>query len=347
MTRRPVAFVMEQTLGSITHYLNLRREEMAAQGIEPRWLPIEFAPGRFPWALSGSLLARRAIARVADQVDGVFVHSTTLALLSGDLFRRRPAILSTDGTPANKGAMREWYGLEKESRLGARLKRLAYRRAFRAAAGFVAWSQWAKASLVEDYGCPEGDVAVIPPGIDLQQFQPATKNGALPRILFVGGDFARKGGDLLLSVFEKRLRGRAELDLVTSAAVREVPGVRVHRGVSANSPQLHSLSAAAAVFALPTRADCLPLVCMEALAAGLPLVATRVGGIPDLVREGQNGLLVDKDDADALGDALEALVGDEGARRRMGLAAREDARREYDAPHNARRLFEFVRSRLS
>jgi len=98
-------------------------------------------------------------------------------------------------------------------------------------------------------------------------------------------------------------------------------------------------------FVLPTRADCLPLVCLESLAAGLPLVASKVGGIPDCVREGETGHLIEMDDAAALGDVLEALAADPARRKRMSSAARAEAERRYDARKTARDLFEFVASR--
>lgn len=337
---------MEQTLGSVTHYLNLRAEESAARGVIPRWLPIEYSPSRVPWAFAGSLRARRALLPVLDGVDGLFIHTTTLALFAARSFRRKPAIVSTDGTPLNKRGMREWYGLKPEGRVAEAAKRALYRWTFRGARGFVAWSSSAKESLVNDYGCREEEVAVIPPGINLRTFAPGDRFRALPRILFVGGDFARKGGDLLLDVFRKRLRGRAELVLVTPAQVAEEPGVTVHRGVAANSAKLRALYAECDLFALPTRADCYPLVCMEALACGLPLVTTRVGGIPDFVREGETGHLIARDDAAGLGDALEALVSDPARRQAMSTRCRADATERFDARTNAARLFDFVRARV-
>ena len=77
----------------------------------------------------------------------------------------------------------------------------------------------------------------------------------------------------------------------------------------------------------------------------MPVVATRVGGIPDIVLPGKTGYLLDSGDRAALGDALEALVTDAGSRRSMGESARADALERFDARQNARRLFEFVRSR--
>jgi glycosyltransferase involved in cell wall biosynthesis len=341
-----VAFVMEQTLGSITHYLNLRRESEAMRELAPVWLPIEFSSGPLSWAITGSFQARRAIGKSLGKVDGLFIHSITIALLCGDHFRRKPTILSTDGTPANKRDMRGLYGLRPQGRLSEQLKRAVYQTVMGSAAGFVAWSSWARDSLVADYGCAAEDVAIIPPGVDLRLFAPGARGGALPRILFVGGDFARKGGDILLEVFRRRLKGCAELELVTSTSVAEESGVHIHRGVSPNSEKLRNLYASCDLFALPTRADCYPLVCMEALASGLPVVATRVGGIPDLVRDGQTGHLVPGGDEAQLGDALEALVRDPARRQAMGQLGRQDAAQRFDVRENARRLFAFVQSRV-
>src|SRR6187431_2811591 len=282
MNGKPIAYVMEQTLGSVTHYQNLRREESFAEKPAPRWLPIEYRPGRLPWTVTASWLARQALGAVINDIDGIFMHTTTMAPLSVDYFRRKPAVLSSDGTPLNKRGVRQAYGLKDESPLGEWTKRSLYRTVFRAAAGLVAWSSWTKQSFVEDYGCRAEDVAVIPPGIDLEAFTVGQRSHELPRLLFVGGDFERKGGSLLLDVFRRRLRGKAELILVTQGNLESEPGVTVRRDIRPNTGDLQELYRTSDVFVLPTRADCYPLACMEALAAGLPIVATRVGGIPDM-----------------------------------------------------------------
>ena len=266
-------------------------------------------------------------------------------MLSVDYFRKKPTVISSDGTPLNKRTMRAAYGLKPEGQLAERAKRRMFHELFARCSGFVAWSNWTKQSFVEDYGCPEESVAVIPPGVDLDNFAIGDRNHELPRILFVGGDFKRKGGDLLLEVFRSRLRGRAELVLVTPADVPEEPGVTVHRNLSSTSPLLGELYRTSDLFVLPTRADCYALVCMEALAAGLPLVTTRVGGLPDMVREGETGHLMDIDDAGRLGDALESLVTNPSRRAQMSETCRADAVQRFSTRDNARRLFEFVRSR--
>lgn len=336
---------MEQTLGNVTHYLNLRRHEAAYEGCRPCWLPVEYREARIagtPWTVTGSLAARRALKPVLRDMDGVFLHTATLAPLMVDYFRKKPIIISTDGTQLNKRSMRKGYDLKPEWRGTARGKQLIYREAFRRARGFVAWSRWAGQSFVEDYGCRDEDVVVIPPGVDVEQFTPVESNHELPRILFVGGDFVRKGGDLLRRVFRERLRGKAELLLVTRERMGVEPGVRSFHDVAPNSAALLSLYREADIFVLPTRADCFSMVCMEALASGLPCVSTNVGGIADIIDDGKTGHLLEVDDATALGDVLEALVTNPTRRREMGQRCREVALSRFDARENARKLFEFV-----
>jgi glycosyltransferase involved in cell wall biosynthesis len=84
---------------------------------------------------------------------------------------------------------------------------------------------------------------------------------------------------------------------------------------------------------------------MEALASGLPIVTTKVGGIPDILRDGKTGHLLEANDATALGDTLEALVAEPARRREMGRHSRADAVSRFDSRENARKLFEFVCTR--
>ena len=123
------------------------------------------------------------------------------------------------------------------------------------------------------------------------------------------------------------------------------PGVEVHRELQPNSAKLRELYASSDIFVMPTFADCFSIVAIEALAAGLPVVVTRVGGIPDIVVDGETGHLLEPGDSATLGNRLESLIVDPARRRAMSEKARADAVRRFDALENARRLFEFVRSR--
>ena len=95
--------------------------------------------------------------------------------------------------------------------------------------------------------------------------------------------------------------------------------------------------AAADLFALASRWEGCPLSVMEAMAAGLPVVAAAVGGVPELVEDGVTGILAPLDDTDALGRALALLAYDPQRRRAMGNAARR-TRRKFLAGSDGRRV---------
>ncbi len=94
------------------------------------------------------------------------------------------------------------------------------------------------------------------------------------------------------------------------------------------------------VFALSTNWEGLPISILEGMRAGLPIVATDVGGISELVQSGQNGLLVPRSDTQALRIALERLVNDQSMRERFGRASRE----RYEADFTAQRMFDQTRA---
>ena len=163
----------------------------------------------------------------------------------------------------------------------------------------VPWSNWAADSIINEYGVPRERVQVIPTGLDTSYWQPGTaeREHERLRLLFVGGNFERKGGRLLLDVFRGLdLQARAELHIVTRDPVESAPGVVVHHNIDNNSLDLLRLYQASDVFVLPTMADCFSNASIEAMAVGLPVITTNMGGIPDIVEHGKTGLLVEPGD---------------------------------------------------
>ncbi|MBK5289731.1 MAG: glycosyltransferase family 4 protein, partial [Acidimicrobiia bacterium] len=128
---------------------------------------------------------------------------------------------------------------------------------------------------------------------------------ALPEITFTGNSMERKGGWALLRAFRTRLRGRCILNLVTPEPIDPEPGVRVFSDVRPGDRRLVEMLARSALFALPSEIDKSPCSVLEAMFAGLPVVATPVGGIPEMVIDGENGLLVPPGDDVAIADAIE------------------------------------------
>jgi glycosyltransferase involved in cell wall biosynthesis len=258
------------------------------------------------------------------------------AVLHPMAIRRRPTVLWTDVTPLQLDEQADRYDLPREGGwLLPRLKRAAVQTTFRAAALCLGWSEWARRSLVESYGVPESQTGVLPPGIDLEVWRAPARTvrdaARLPRLLFVGGDFRRKGGRMLLDVFRHSLRGRCELDLVTREAVDEEPGVRVHRRLEPGSEPLLELYRAADLFVLPTLADCHSIASLEAMAMGLPVVLTRVGAAGEIVLQGQTGYLLPTEDGAELRRALESLLGDPARAAAMGARGLARVRERFDA----------------
>src|SRR5262249_51385679 len=101
------------------------------------------------------------------------------------------------------------------------------------------------------------------------------------------------------------------------------------------------------VFCLPSFAEGVPVVLMEAMATGLPVVANHIAGIPELVEHEVSGLLVRPGRADLLADALERLGRDADLRARMGQAGREKVREEFESAALGFQLAQLLARELS
>jgi glycosyltransferase involved in cell wall biosynthesis len=124
--------------------------------------------------------------------------------------------------------------------------------------------------------------------------------------------------------------------------VRGGDGVSVYAGLKPHSPELLRLYAEADVFVFPTRADCFGVVLAEAMAASLPIVTTRVAAIPEAVKDGESGFVIESDDADALRDRLERLAQSPELRRQMGQSSRKVGEARFDIEKNANRIADLL-----
>lgn len=350
-------FVLEQTLGHVAHSLNIERALAREPTIKPTVIRVAFSspsgfqrlPGLRTWSWRASVQARDALRERMREgpLDAIFIHTQVAALLATELMRSVPTVVSLDATPKLFDREGEAYGHRRDPEVLETVKRRLNMRAFASATRLVTWCQWAAYSLVADYGVPLEKIDVIPPGVDLNLFRPSLlgKQSERVRILFVGGQFERKGGPELLEA-ARGLAEDVELDIVTGSDMPEIPAgvrARVHRGLKPQSEKLVALYRAADIFALPSRGDCMPQAVIEAIASGLPVVATRVGAIPEMVSDGVNGYLVPARQPRALAEAIGALVRNRSLRHRMGRHSRVLAQQSYDADQNNRRIFELMK----
>ena len=332
-----IGFVMEQTLGHVTHAENFQHWVNKDPDVTPSWLPVSFTAAdrwdrapivRHNWTLRASLRALAQVQAVlrSTPLDGLFFHTQVTAFFAWHLMSTIPSVVSMDATPLNFDSIGGPYDhLPSGYSQVEALKNALTRRTFKRARKLITWHNWGKQSLVHDYRVEANKVAVIPPGIDLDRWgvaREAPRHAGPVRLLFVGGDFRRKGGEILLAAFRKELMRDCELDIVTREEVdtRDLINVRVHHGLGPNKPELRALFAAADVFVFPTFGDTLPIVVMEAMASGLPVVTTSVGAIAEEVEHGVTGFLVPCGDSHSLAEATLRLVANRDLRRDMGAA---------------------------
>jgi glycosyltransferase involved in cell wall biosynthesis len=134
------------------------------------------------------------------------------------------------------------------------------------------------------------------------------------------------------------------LDIVTKdETVHSQGAVRVHRGLEPNSPLLLKLFADADLFVFPTLGDTNAIVVMEAMASGLPVLATNVGALAEEVEDGVTGLLVPPNDPGAIVEAIRSLANTPDRLVAMGAAGRARAERLFDAKHNYKAVVDVLK----
>jgi glycosyltransferase involved in cell wall biosynthesis len=202
---------------------------------------------------------------------------------------------------------------------------------------------------------------VIHVGIPIGQFTP--QEGADPpptacRILCVGRLVPEKGQAVLVEAIAA-LAAREQSVSVTFAgegpqraaldALAERLGVRGRvsfRG-AVSQAELRGLYEQASIFCLPSFAEGVPVVLMEAMAMRLAVISTRIAGTPELIEDGRDGLLVPPGRSDQLAEALERIITDSSLRADLGKAGREKVLREFSLERSAAQLHALFAEQLS
>jgi len=187
--------------------------------------------------------------------------------------------------------------------------------------------------LVDHVRVPTSMVDVVRNGVDVARFQPGAGSGSRLRVAWLGLMVPVKRLDVLLAALERvpdvtavlvgdgPLRGEVEAAAARCADRIELPGF-------VDDPA--AVLAGADAFVLPSAAENCPLSLLQAMATALPVVASRVGGIPEVVIDGENGLLVPPGEVAPLVDALRRLADDTALRARLGAAARATIEHGFD-----------------
>jgi glycosyltransferase involved in cell wall biosynthesis len=221
----------------------------------------------------------------------------------------------------------------------------------------IASTSLEKHDLVELYGADEAKISVIPPGVDANYFHPPSDKQALKRKLGFSADplvftlgrlDPRKGFDLYFraAARAKQILGEdSPVQFALSAGVNEHGTYELEeRDRLTNLIETLSIAGsvhwlpilppdtvalyygAADLFVMPSRYELFGIVMLEAMASGVPVIATKFGGPPEVVANGENGQLVDPTDIDAFAAAMADLISNPKKRQRMG----EEARRSIE-----------------
>jgi glycosyltransferase involved in cell wall biosynthesis len=197
----------------------------------------------------------------------------------------------------------------------------------------VALSEINRQTVVDFYGIPSDYVAVVPNGVDLSRFTPKTSYAisGVPHICHVGRFQEAKNHAAIIEAASllKRKGVSVVFDLYGEGGLMEAARAQVEDLGIADMVVFHGLTAdvpramsAADIFVLPSLWEGIPMVIAEAMAAGLPIVASRVGGIPDMIADGTDGVLCEPNGA-SLAERIERLISDARLRASIGSAARE------------------------
>jgi len=205
--------------------------------------------------------------------------------------------------------------------------------------------------------CPSARVEVVPNGVDTRVFRPVSPDRELLRtlglagraVLGFSGELRRKKGLTVLLPALAELARERPVTLLAAGGVRadDLGTVELFRR---QHPEVHLVAlpprdpaalppvyALMDVFVHPSLRDGLPNGLLEAMACGRPVVAAAAGGIPDAVRDGTDGLLVDPGDVGALVGALRRVLDDRDLAARLGAAGRERVRRDFTPEVEVRR----------
>ena len=332
----------EHVLLNLAEGLRGRGHEIIPIGPDDRspWLHDQFvtrgfAPERYSMRRLLDWRCVRGIAEILRRrgADVVHSHEFTMGVYGtvAAKMARRPQLLTMHGGRYYAGKLQ---------------RRLALGAAARLSGAVVGVSAACATDLEETLRLRRGAVRVVPNGVPVPRGERAPVRRELglgdadTLLVAVGNLYPVKGHIVLLRALALLAeRGRASgLTVAIAGRGREEAALRDFARQAGIEGRVRLLGyredvgdilAAADIYAMPSLSEGLPLALLEAMAVGLPVIASRVGGIPEVVTDGEDALLVPPGDPAALAAAIERLAEDEALRAQLGNSARRKAERDY------------------
>jgi len=262
----------------------------------------------------GALIVDRTwLKKAAKTFDILHIHGPTYGLPYINWrpwkIKEKPVFLTIHGLPKGRGLRNVLYDIENADTV-------------------IAVSEYIKKQL--DAINIDKEIEVVHNGVDLEQFTPKEppEKHSEPTIIYVSGAIEYKGfKDLLkaLKILEKR-----KINIKT---IMLGPGIK-----TVKHEEIHKYYSKADIFILPSHREGLPMSLLEAMAMKLAVIATKVGGIPYVVKNYENGILVEPKTPKQLADKIEQLAKDENLRKKLGENARKTVEKHYDIRKTVEKL---------
>jgi glycosyltransferase involved in cell wall biosynthesis len=354
-SRYRIDFALVLLTGNLTRYLLTRPIVESDPAISARWYPIRtwirddplrFLPGA--WRVRGRQFLDTWRLYFRAPADAIVIHAFEtyyLYTFLQRLLRRKTIIINNpDGLIA---------GPEVSSR---RLSRWLQDFAVQRTDLFVPWSHWSADQIRKAYpGVSDDRLLILHPGIDLSRWPLRAPAPPSPRfrLLFVAGNLLLKGADTLLDAFDQSLRDTCTLSIATQSGylpsdvkrrIQNTPHVDLYLDLPPGSAELQRLYRESDAFVSPTNSDTSSWVALEALATGIPVIICPQGGIPDIVHDGETGLLIPPKDPAALVQAVERLRTSPELRAKLITQGRAHVENHFDGDNNTKILLATIKS---
>jgi glycosyltransferase involved in cell wall biosynthesis len=231
----------------------------------------------------------------------------------------------------------------------------------RISTNIIACSDEVASVLIHKDGIPEKRVVVVVNGIDLLRFKNVSPvdlggNNSLVKLVVIGRLHPAKGHDDLITAinsiktqcsgFHFFFVGEGELRKSIEESINKY-GLGNLVTLLGQRSDVPAILAAADVFVMPSRWEGLPMALLEAMAMGKAIVATRVGGIPDVITSGKTGLLINVGDGRELEESLIKIIVDKKLRENLGSSARELVQQRYSATGTSRQYEQIYQQALA
>jgi glycosyltransferase involved in cell wall biosynthesis len=224
---------------------------------------------------------------------------------------------------------------------------------------YLTVSNWMKEQMIKQHPKMEQLIRVVHNAVDAERFCPGRESPQRDMVLFTGRLVAAKGIRFLIEAIPAVLREHPECLFLFIGAGNSLPYERrlkelnvpernfAFLGYLKDASKLIEYYRAQSVYVAPTLYENLPIRVLEAMACGVPVVASNVCAVPELIQDGLNGFLINPGSVHELAEKISALLADPRMRRRMGLNARKTVLEKFDWNVNILKISDFYHQILN